>query len=330
MPAYRIRLRLCGPLATPLHSGTLFGHLCWAKRLRESEAALVAWLVGLPESPLLLSDALPHGQLPRPLLQPGDRPESAVGESRLDFLQRLQQDKKLNKTAFISVTDFLELRTGLSESNLLTRLRQRTMVQEKAEPNKQTKSIQRSHLLSLAVRQAHNTIDRFTGTTPETGGLYFMDEEWRRDTAAEMDVYAIGEISREELQKLIDMVGQFGFGRDANLGRGRFSAVVEPADPHLFIHDDGNRRLSLSHGVLTTNMAVPFYKLHTHYGKLGGLYAGGERSPFKYPLLLTRPGATFSPADDGPFGALLTGVHPDHPEIRQNAWHLSLPFTAAA
>ena len=92
---------------------------------------------------------------------------------------------------------------------------------------------------------------------------------------------------------------------------------------------DGNRILSLSHGVLTANMAAPLYKLHTHYGKLGGLYAGGERSPFKYPLLLTRPGATFSPAAAGPFGELLTGVHPHHPEIHQNAWHLGLPFTAA-
>lgn len=178
------------------------------------------------------------------------------------------------------------------------------------------------------MRQAHNTIDRLTGTTPEAGGLYFMDEEWRRDEAAERDVYAAGEISGEALQTLFNLVGEFGFGRDANLGRGRFTATVEPADARLFDHD-GNRRLSLSHGVLTANMAVPFYKLHTHYGKLGGLYAGGERSPFKHPLLLTRPGATFSPADAGPFGTLLAGTHPHHPEIRQNAWHLALPFTAA-
>ena len=319
MPAYRIRLRLQGPLATPLHSGTLFGHLCWAKRLRESDAALTAWLTALPESPLLLSDALPHDQLPRPLLQPGDRPEPAAGESRQAFLPRLR------KTVFIPVVDFLELHAGLSEASMLARLRQRAAEQEQtecAQPRRQSRP------LSLTVRQPHNTIDRLTGTTPETGGLYFMDEEWRRDAAADMDVYALSEIGGEELQALFDAVGEFGFGRDANLGRGRFSATVAPADPRLFDHD-GNRRLSLSHGVLTPNMAAPFYKLHTHYGKLGGLYAGGERSPFKYPLLLTRPGATFSPADAGPFGILLAGTHPHHPEICQNAWHLSLPFTAA-
>jgi CRISPR-associated protein Csm4 len=322
---YRIRLCLHGPLATPLHSGTLFGHLCWVKRLRESDTALTTWLAALSESPLLLSDALPRDHLPRPLLQPGDRPEQAAGESRQAFLHRLQQDKKLRKSAFIPVADFLELRAGLNETSLLARLRQRAAEQEQDESAQPRR---RPRPLSLTMRQAHNTIDRLTGTTPETSGLYFMEEEWRRDAAADMDVYAMGEIGGEELQALFDAVGEFGFGRDANLGRGRFSATVEPADPHLFDHD-GNRFLSLSHGVLTPNMAASFYKLHTHYGKLGGLYAGGERSPFKHPLLLTRPGATFSPADGGPFGALLAGVHPHHPEICQNAWHLSLPFTAA-
>ncbi|HRY15555.1 MAG TPA: hypothetical protein P5330_06750 [Candidatus Competibacteraceae bacterium] len=325
MPAYRIRLRLRGPLATPLHSGTLFGHLCWAKRLHEGDAALTAWLAALLESPLLLSDALPRDHLPRPLLQPDDRLEPAAGESRQDFLQRLQQDKKLRKAVFIPVADFLDLRTGLCETSLLARLRQRAAEQERTE---HTQPRRQFHPLSLAVRQAHNTIDRLTGTTPETGGLYFMEEEWRWGTAAELDVYAAGEIPSEELQTLFDAVGEFGFGRDANLGRGRFVANVEAADPRLSDHD-GNRLLSLSHGVLTPNMAAPFYKLHTHYGKLGGLYAGGERSPFKHPLLLTRPGATFSPADAGPFGTLLAGTHPHHPEIRQNAWHFSLPFTAA-
>lgn len=280
---------------------------------------------GTLESPLLLSDALPRDHLPRPLLQPGDRPEQAAGESRQAFLHRLQLDKKLRKTAFVSVTDFVELRAGLSETSLQARLRQRAAERERAE---RARPRQRSRPLSLTVRQAHNTIDRLTGTTPEVGGLYFVDEEWRRDAATEMDVYAQGEIGDEGLQALLDTVGEFGFGRDANLGRGRFAATVEPADPRLFAHD-GNRLLSLSHGVLTDNMAAPFYKLHTHYGKLGGLYAGGERSPFKHPLLLARPGATFSPADAGPFGALLAGVHPHHPEICQNAWHLCLPFAAA-
>ncbi len=325
MPAYRIRLRLQSPLATPLHSGTLFGHLCWAKRLHDGEKALTDWLTTLSASPLMLSDAFPRDQIPRPLLQASERPEPTAGESRQAFLERLQQEKALRKTAFISLADFLALRAGMNEANLLARLRQRAVEQRTAvQGSWQPQSFQST---VLKVRQAHNTIDRLTGTTPETGGLYFVDEEWRRDTAAELDVYATGDLAKDELAALFSTVGDFGFGRDANLGRGRFMATVALADPQLFTHD-GNRLLSLSHGVLSENMAVPFYKLHTHYGKLGGFYAGGERSPFKYPLLLTRPGATFSPVDAGPFGALLSGVHPHHAEICQNAWHLCLPFTA--
>ena len=321
MPAYRIRLRLRGPLVTPLHSGTLFGHLCWAKRLREGEAALVGWLKALPDAPFVLSDGLPRGRLPRPLLQPADRPTPPAGESRRDFLERLQEDKTLRKTAFISITDFLELRSSCGETQLLARFRQR--IEEK----KRDKTRCPTQPTITVVRQAHNTINRLTGTTPETGGLYFMDEKWQRDEAAEFDVYARGEMGGAELQGLFETVGEFGYGRDANLGRGQFTATVDTADPRLFAHE-GNRLLSLSHGVLTANMAVPFYKLHTHYGKLGGWYSSGERSPFKRPLLLAQPGATFSAADVGPFGALLADVHPHHPEILHNAWHFCVPFTA--
>jgi hypothetical protein len=34
-------------------------------------------------------------------------------------------------------------------------------------------------------------------------------------------------------------------------------------------------------------------------------------------------------AATGPYGALLRGVHPHHPEIVHNAWHLCVPFAAA-
>lgn len=311
MADYRVRLTLEGPIATPLHSGTLFGHLCWARHYLEGEIALEQWLEELPEQPLMISDAFPADHLPRPLLPPGDRPVPNAGEDRRAFTQRMQGQKDLRKGTWLAVADFLDLRDRLNEARMLERL------QDSGNPD--TGQV-------LKRRQAHNTIDRHTGTTPETGGLYFMDESWHDQKACQLDVYVQGNIEQAELQALFDQVGEFGFGRDASLGRGRFSARVEPANPHLFQHS-GNRLLSLSHGILSTNMAAPRYKLHTHYGKLGGLYAGGMFSPFKYPLSLTRPGATFSPADAGPFGALLSNVHPHHSPIRHHAWHLCLPYT---
>ncbi len=310
MPDYRLRLTLTSPLATPLLSGTLFGHLCWIKRYRDGEQVLADWLTEQAAHPLLLSDAFPADHLPRPLLAPVERSEQGKDEGRKAFIRRLAEEKNQRKRSWITVEDFLALRDGLNETRLQERL---------ADPPGRV----------CSVRQVHNTINRHTGTTPDSGGLYFMLVDWYNEAARQLDVYLRAEVDAVTLRDWFGAIGEYGFGRDAGLGRGQFIVEVEPADQRLFAHD-GNRLLSLSHGTLSANMAAPRYKLHTHYGKLGGLYAGGARSPFKYPLTLTRPGMAFSPADDGPYGELLEAVHPHHAEIRHHAFHLCLPYTEVA
>lgn len=310
MPDYRLRLTLTSPLATPLYSGTLFGHLCWIKRLHDGESALSAWLAEQAHQPLLISDALPADCLPRPLLMSAPRPEQAPDEDRRAFIRRLQQAKTQRQQRWIKVEDFLALRDQLTEPRLIDRL--------SAAPG-----------AVHSVRQAHNTLNRHTGTTPASGGLYFMPEDWFDEQARHRDVYVRSELPAATLQQWFSLLGDFGYGRDASLGRGQFTVTLDTADPRLFAAT-GNRLLSLAHGTLSANMHAPFYRLHTHYGKLGGLYANGARNPFKYPLTLTQPGMTFSPADDGPYGELLTGVHPQYPEICHHAWHLCLPYTEVA
>lgn len=310
MADYRLRLTLTSPLATPLYSGTLFGHLCWIKRYRDGEQALADWLTEQATRPLLLSDAFPADHLPRPLLAPAERGKQGENEARDAFIRRLGEAKNRRKRGWITVEDFLALRDGLNEARLQERL---------------ANLPGRVH----SVRQAHNTINRHTGTTPASGGLYFMPEDWYDEPARRLDVYLRTDLDAATLRDGFGAIGEYGFGRDASLGRGQFVVDVKPADPRLFAHA-GNRLLSLSHGTLSANMHAPFYKLHTHYGKLGGLYAGGARSPFKFPLTLTRPGTTFSPADDGPYGELLEAVHPHHAEIRHHAFHLCLPYTEVA
>jgi CRISPR-associated protein Csm4 len=315
MARYLARIRLQGPIGTPLMSGTLFGHLCWARRYRDGEEALVEWLASLDANPFVLSDALPAGFLPRPRLAPAAPPERGRREPWDQFLPRLEHSKRRRKLGWVRTEDFLSLRRGLTEEALAE-----YFAGASASPG-------RGH--SLSVRHAHNTIDRQTGTTPESGGLYFMDEIWTEGEDCAREVYLETSLAKEDLAELLEMVGSLGFGRDASLGRGQFLVKeISAADPRLFVAE-GDWRVSLSHGVLGGNMQKPRYRLHTHYGKLGGLYAGGDRSPWKHPLLLTQPGATFLAAATGPYGALLRGVHPHHPEIVHNAWHLCVPFAAA-
>jgi len=295
---YRVRLQLEAPLGTPLHSGTLFGHLCWARRFLEGEEALGRWLASLEQGePFLLSSGLPAGMLPRPLLAP---------------VRGAVEAKQVRKRQYLSLEDFLAMRGRLSARALA-----------KAATDGPERLRLKSH------RLAHNTIDRRLGTTPEEGGLYFVDELWPcapPGEAVDWDVYVGASLSAGELAALFEAVGRLGYGRDATLGRGRFRVRVEPAPEGLF-GAAGRRLLSLSHGSLTANMRRPRYRLEPHFGKLGPVAAAeAAANPFKYPLTLLRPGATFEPADAGPFGELLRGVHPTAAFVRHNAWHLAVAY----
>ncbi|MCX7602759.1 MAG: hypothetical protein N2036_01665 [Bryobacteraceae bacterium] len=319
MPAtYRIRFRLASPLATPLHSGTLFGNLCWAWRYLHGEASLGQWLCSLAEDPFLISDGFPADMLPRPLLKPAPvRPLT---------LEEIQRQKKLRKRKLIPRSVFAGLRDQMSEAALLERLAKL----EKEEGEHRSRLT--PHELERQGREAwvrlpHNRIHRITGRTPDEGGLFFTEELWASGLRQYRDVYVQTSLPPERLQELFQLVARWGYGKDATWGRGRFDGIeITPETDGLF---DGKlpRAMSLSHGSLTANMSQPRYQLETHYGRLGGVYSASS-SPFKFPLLLLKPGSTFE-AGQGPFGELLREVHPAMPAVRHNAWHLFVTFREA-
>lgn len=319
MPAtYRIRFRLASPLATPLHSGTLFGNLCWAWRYLHGEASLGQWLCSLREDPFLISDGLPAGMLPRPLLKPA-RVQAMT-------LEQIQVHKKLRKRKLIPRAVFEELRNGMSEEALQQRLA-RLEEEEKKELERMTPHERERLGREGWVRTPHNRIHRITGRTPEEGGLFFTEEFWVTGLRQYRDVYVQTSLPQQKLEELFRQVARWGYGKDATWGRGRFDGLeFTPETGGLF---DGRlpRAMSLSHGSLTPNMAQARYQLETHYGRLGGTYAASA-SPFKFPLLLARPGSTFE-AGPGPFGELLDGVHPAMPAVRHNAWHLFVTYREA-
>jgi CRISPR-associated protein Csm4 len=315
MALFRVTIRLEAPLGTPLTSGTLFGQLCWLKREARGKTALEDWLVDEP-SLWALSDGFPSGYLPRPLVRPAPPSEDPKLADRR---------KILKKREFVTRGGFLEIRRAISEDALA--------------PN----------LVAIADRRArfaHNTIDRRTGSTPETSGLHFLDEDWghspppeeRREglpegvveAGAERDVYVDAPHgAKHEAEDLFGALGETGYGRDATLGRGRWSVISVKEDRELAAGPKG-RLLSLSHGS-AAGLAKLRCRLVAHYGKAGPAVAvQGGVSPFKKPLLLAAPGATFSGEAGRRYGALLRNVHPDRPEIVHNAFHVAVPFAQAA
>jgi hypothetical protein len=66
------------------------------------------------------------------------------------------------------------------------------------------------------------------------------------------------------------------------------------------------------------------------FGKVGREMMASGLRPWKLPLVLAEAGATFAPADAGPFGAWVTGLHQDDDPadpIGHNAFHLAIPYT---
>lgn len=313
MPFYMVRLWLEGPIATPMISGTLFGHLCWAYRWRFGEERFAQWLRELDNQPLLISDAMSRGCLPKPLLRAQPRDPEPLEAASL---------KTLKKQPWLSRDQFLKIRNRLNEDSLLAALAADEQTRERERAARRSEPV----LEVSMTRIPHNTINRLTNRTLPQGGLYFTDEEWPTQAAREREVYVQTALDPPLLRELFTLTGKMGYGRDASAGRGQFSVLDIEAAPGGLFDAPGNRRLSLSHGNLTPNMADARYRLHTHFGKVGALYSISAK-PFKKPLTLLRPGATFRPTDDGPFGELLRGVYSVNPRVVHCAWHLTVPYT---
>lgn len=308
MPYYRITLTPLSPLGTPLVSGTLWGHMAWAIRYREGEDGMRSWLSEQEENPWLLSSFMPKGMLPRPLLKP------TVGGGVLRSLEEMRADKRARKEKFFREEIFITIRDSLSETAL-----EKAFKEERKERDRSQGK--------LKIVRAHNRIDRLTNTTPESGGLYFEEVELFEKGASLQGFMYTREQAIEKIRDLLEFIGTNGFGSNASTGNGYFQCEVRE-ETRLFSHS-GNRAMSLSHGVLSSNMKEARYKQHVHFGKLGGQYSKGSFSPFKYPILMMSPGATFTAGDNGPFGKLLDGVHHDPAlaSVRHHALHLPLFFT---
>ena len=314
MPMLRFRLTLRSPLGTPLVSGTLFGNLCWARHYLEGEPALVEWLAELPESPFLISDGLPADRLPVPILAPTGSRDHLATTAEAD------QAKRLKRVAWLPLDRFRQLQAEATSSHLHNLLKA-TLAGARAEAQPPLPSQHRA---------AHNTINRLTATTPDTGGLYFVDEWWANPShpaTSQFDVYVETVVPAQQVLRWFEWVGEHGYGRDASVGRGRFSVELAPVPAGLF-DAPGAHRVSFSRGTLSGNMQHALYRLEPHAGKLGGLRAIGAQ-PFKRPLLLTKAGATFRAAGAGPFGALIRG-HAALEDVVHNAWHLTAPINIPA
>ena len=339
----RYKIKLLSKLRTPLHSDTIFGHLCWGIKYLKGEDYLEDFLEEFStkkKPPLLISCAFPENHIPRPILEPVKRSflkELAISAaSKINKLKNksereklfygLQILKKLNKNKWITIEEWIELRSKCNAKNLLL------LDISKIDPK--NPFLIKSGLSSIKkVVRVHNSISRVTGMVKEEGGLYFVTELWpEKDMLFDLYVYFESEKYKDlwdEVWK--DYIMPTGFGKDKSTGSGQLIIEEDTEDiNYLFDLQGTNAHMSLSLLGFEKMPEIPgSYSVFTRYGKLGGDFAvagpdGGRPNPFKKPILLLEPGSVFY-TEEYPQGLLLQNVHLDS-RIRHYGLSLWLPL----
>jgi CRISPR-associated protein Csm4 len=147
--------------------------------------------------------------------------------------------------------------------------------------------------------QPHNTINRQTNTTGEGGfAPYSVEQEWFIP-GLRWTVYLLLDTDRLSMgncQQCLTVIGDFGFGKDASIGLGKFE-IVDFQAKSLPAQSNANACLTLApcapQGLGFDNQRS-YYQLFTRFGRHGDVAVHQEGKPFKNPVLLAQTAAMFS------------------------------------
>jgi CRISPR-associated protein Csm4 len=322
MRTFRVRTRFTSDSGTPLHSDTIFGHLCWVYRYQNGEDALGKDILKDYDTQptVVVSDGFPSGYFPFPCLPPvpEDLGTSLFKEffpdgSKEDFLPFLSLMKRVRKTDWIEDIELNETAQDLTAQGLARSL----LLSEIKKGGK----IKTAQVPKDATLVSHNTINRITGMVEKEGGGFFHATENRtRGMVYDIYVRTSLEWSEKDVEGLFFLMGTWGYGRDRSTGKGQF-LVEDVAEFSLPEH--GNAVIALSHFIPDESLSDGYYFVETKYGKLGGSYSQGAVAFPKTPIVMLKPGAIFKVNEKkAVYGQSVGPVHPELTNVRQQTYLL--------
>ncbi|MBA3008073.1 MAG: hypothetical protein KJ900_17485 [Proteobacteria bacterium] len=325
MRIYAITIKPLSPFGTPLKGDTIFGQFCW--QAAENQAVLSSgldyWISCYSERPFaVFSSAWPKINTANETIYAIRRPElpqSLLGDSELDVdcAKRLKgrKEKKARKWLLIGEDLQIRLTWEFMENDQEIYERIVATLPEVSQKRLRLTPVHHRRPVSSAEQQ-HNSINRLTMTTGKgefapyvTDNIYYMPG-MELVIFAGLDEDACG---IEELKNAFTRMGQWGFGRDASTGLGRFSVegvkeivppVVEQADACLVL---GPCVPEPEH------YKAMYFNPFTRFGRHGAqmLHTG---KPFKNPVVMADEGAVFVPH---------AGSFPDKPYIGRSVQNIS-------
>ena len=346
MKLYQLTIKPLTPFGTPLKGDTIFGHLCWQAAYDSGllVGGLERWIekydtdpfaVCSSAFPLLVEEevgvniALPRPQLPLSLLE--------VTSSKVKRSIRMAVRKKMKKKKWLLVKEDLKLQ--LQPEFLLTdaELFSRCYANLPADLRR-SYSTESEKKLFLVDHQAHNSIDRLTGTTGSGDGFApYSCENITWSPGTELVVFCLineEALDEDHLRTMFERIGQFGFGRDAATGLGRFE-LVDCELQGLPINDRANACFTLSPSVPEVDLYSHKYFLpFTRFGRHGDRLAH-SLNPFKAPVVMADEGAVFIPGSSDVFsrpylGCAVHDVSLVQPQAVAQGYAIYLPMEVAS
>jgi CRISPR-associated protein Csm4 len=248
MKLYKIGITPTSNFATSLKGDTLFGHLCWAIRYKFGEKRLSSLLSDYAngsEPFLVVSDAFAKGYLPKPKMP-------------ITLLKEKREDKKLNRKKIW--VPYSELFKGNYSSA------------------KSDKEIDNYDKLSMQIHNAINYKTFHTGDGFDPYGL----QSWNYSSKEFYCLVDENKLSKDELQKILDILSEMGYGKKTTIGKGRFK--IDSIED-VAINNVSTVYMALgpfsARGINCKNI---YYEPFTRFGKFGADRA--FKNVFKKPILL--------------------------------------------
>lgn len=341
MKLYEITVKPRSGFGTPLKGDTIFGHFCWqvAHDATILNGGLEKWVACYAEKPFVVfSSAWPKfydsetGKAQYILKRP-DLPDSVLFRSSgMDRQTQIKERKENKRKKWIGIGE--DLCIVLGDVNYFTGkdLLEKAKNQATHETRRQMRRRDKSDFCT-SFGQPHNTINRRTMTTGEGKFAPFSETTNFYYPETELVIFVLVDeaaTSMERIQRAMERIGKWGYGKNASTGLGRFD-LAECDELDLPVADSPNACYTLApvvpqRGLFSESYFTPFIR----FGKHGERLANSQ-NPFKNPVIMADEGAVFVPRDltvfEKPYiGLGISGLSKSMPQTVGQGYSFYLPF----
>lgn len=338
MEFHELTIRPLSEFGTSLKGDTIFGHFCWQIIYHPSlvDGGLEQALTVYNRTPFaIFSSVFPKFKkenkyyiLKRPEI-PLSWMFSLDEGSREDHFKKIKEYKK-RKWMVVDEKMKIDLSNArfLKDEKLLEEAVSRT-IQETWKGSDKNESPDFIRYLS----KPHNTINRLTGTTGAGDFAPYVKDDLYYYPETELALFVLLDenlTNIECIKKGLENIGQFGFGRDASIGLGRFE-ICESDRIEIMDIKDATACYSLAPCVPEKDVFERIYfSPFIRFGKHGDRLANAG-NPFKNPVIMADEAAVFIPKSRNAFekpyiGCAVTGVSKIEPRSVVQGYTPYIPF----